>query len=86
MLREGSSKVWTEPFQALTGQTRMSAQPLIEYFQPLMTFLEDVNGQDVGWQDQCPTIGRLSNSATRMHSAAAALLVACVALVLGALL
>lgn len=55
MLKKGSSEIWTGPLQALTGTTNMSAQPLIEYFQPLMTYLEQVNGQDVGWEPKCPT-------------------------------
>nr|KAG5714054.1 hypothetical protein BaRGS_020382 [Batillaria attramentaria] len=54
MLKLGLSKVWTVPLQALVGSTRVSAQPLIDYFQPLMDFLKETNGDDVGWQDKCP--------------------------------
>ncbi|XP_070194515.1 angiotensin-converting enzyme-like isoform X1 [Littorina saxatilis] len=62
MLSMGSSKVWTEPFQALTNQTRMSAQPLMDYFQPLMTFLQKENGQDKGWQPDCPNLDPISSA------------------------
>ena len=86
MLSKGSSEVWTKPFQALTGGTRMSAQPLIDYFQPLMTYLEEVNGQDVGWQNECPTIGGLSGNSAACFSVATALLVVCLAVGLAALL
>ncbi|XP_076440450.1 angiotensin-converting enzyme-like [Babylonia areolata] len=50
MMSKGSSQVWTEPFRVVTGRTKMSAQPLVQYFQPLMTYLE-VNREDVGWED-----------------------------------
>ncbi|KAL8582106.1 hypothetical protein ACOMHN_004026 [Nucella lapillus] len=55
MLSKGSSEVWTVPFQALTGQTKMSVQPLKEYFQPPMSYLLEVNKDDtVGWTEACP--------------------------------
>ncbi|KAL8582108.1 hypothetical protein ACOMHN_004028 [Nucella lapillus] len=55
MLSKGSSEVWTVPFQALTGLTNMSAQPLIQYFKPLMTYLQNANKDEhVGWTEGCP--------------------------------
>ncbi|KAL8582094.1 hypothetical protein ACOMHN_004014 [Nucella lapillus] len=55
MLSKGSSEAWTVPFQALTGQTKMSAQPLKEYFQPLMSYLQEANKEEhVGWTEGCP--------------------------------
>ena len=79
MLSEGSSKVWTEPFQQLTGETRMSAQPLMDYFQPLMTYLKEVNGEDVGWQSECLPFRRSSSAHRPLPGAAALLLLACLA-------
>ncbi|XP_076440448.1 angiotensin-converting enzyme-like isoform X2 [Babylonia areolata] len=64
MMSKGSSQVWTEPFRVMTGRTKMSAQPLVQYFQPLMTYLEEVNGEDVGWETGCPS--DLVSSATVM--------------------
>ncbi|XP_076440574.1 angiotensin-converting enzyme-like isoform X2 [Babylonia areolata] len=55
MMSKGSSQVWTEPFRVMTGRTKMSAQPLVQYFQPLMAYLEEVNGEDVGWETGCPS-------------------------------
>ncbi|KAL8582095.1 hypothetical protein ACOMHN_004015 [Nucella lapillus] len=64
MLSKGSSEVWTVPFQALTGQTNMSAQPLIKYFQPLMTYLKEANKDEVvGWSDGCPPPPVMDSSA-----------------------
>lgn len=58
MLKLGSSREWTYALEAITGNRTMSAQPLIEYFQPLMQWLTDYNeehGQaSDGWEDFCP--------------------------------
>ncbi|KAK0057682.1 angiotensin-converting enzyme [Biomphalaria pfeifferi] len=56
MLSLGSSKPWTQAMFLLTGQYKMDAQPMLEYFKPLMAFLQQENGHDIGWQSQCPTI------------------------------
>ncbi|KAL8605177.1 hypothetical protein ACOMHN_031118 [Nucella lapillus] len=57
MLSKGSSEVWTVPFKTLTGQTKMSVQPLIHYFQPLLDYLRRenlANNATVGWSQGCP--------------------------------
>ncbi|XP_059143558.1 angiotensin-converting enzyme-like [Physella acuta] len=55
MLRLGSSKPWPEAMHVLTGQYKMDAQPLIDYFKPLMDYLVKENGNDYGWDPHCPT-------------------------------
>ncbi|XP_076440449.1 angiotensin-converting enzyme-like [Babylonia areolata] len=69
MMSKGSSQVWTEPFRVVTGRTKMSAQPLVQYFQPLMTYLEEVNGEDVGWETGCPDPAT-GTAATQLSSCA----------------
>uniref|UniRef100_A0A0B7B0W6 Angiotensin-converting enzyme n=1 Tax=Arion vulgaris TaxID=1028688 RepID=A0A0B7B0W6_9EUPU len=55
MLRLGSSKPWTDAMYMLTNQTKMDAQPLMNYFKPLLEYLRKENGNDYGWKPQCPT-------------------------------
>ncbi|CAL1534581.1 unnamed protein product [Lymnaea stagnalis] len=55
VLKLGSSKPWPEAMYLLTGQYKMDAQPLIDYFKPLLEYLRDDNGEDHGWTPQCPT-------------------------------
>lgn len=83
MLSKGSSEVWTEPFKALTGQTTMSAQPLIQFFKPLMDHLEKVNNdtkENVGWGKGCPK-PVTENSAGRLTFASLLLIPAILATV-----
>ncbi|KAH9488845.1 hypothetical protein Btru_058674 [Bulinus truncatus] len=54
LLKLGSSLPWTESLRKLTGHDKMDAQPLIDYFQPLINYLKKINGDDYGWNDQCP--------------------------------
>ncbi len=50
MLKLGSSVKWPQQLQMLTGTSDMSAQPLIDYFKPLIKFLdEQISNQKVGW-------------------------------------
>ncbi|XP_059823680.1 angiotensin-converting enzyme 2 isoform X1 [Hypanus sabinus] len=52
MLKLGSSKPWTEALWQVTGQTRMNATPLLNYFEPLYTWLKKDNQNNarfVGW-------------------------------------
>jgi peptidyl-dipeptidase A len=39
----GASKLWPEAMEALTGQRRMDTDAIIDYFQPLMTCLNQQN-------------------------------------------
>ncbi len=51
MLELGSSKPWPVALEAVTGQRQMDAQPMIEYFEPLLKWLEEQNkGRTCGWQ------------------------------------
>ena len=51
MLAMGASRPWPDALQKLTGKREMDAAPLIEYFGPLLAWLEQQNqGRDCGWQ------------------------------------
>lgn len=51
MLAMGASRPWPEALHALTGTREMDAAPLVEYFDPLMKYLEEQNkGQSCGWE------------------------------------
>ena len=50
MLAMGASRPWPEALQAFTGSREMSAQPMVEYFRPLLGWLEEQNrGRQCGW-------------------------------------
>jgi len=50
MLELGGSRPWPEALAALTGQHEMDATALLDYFQPLMVWLQRQNrGAPVGW-------------------------------------
>ena len=50
MLAMGSSRPWPEALEAFTGSREMSAQPMVEYFRPLLGWLEEQNqGRQCGW-------------------------------------
>ncbi|MFN7133430.1 MAG: M2 family metallopeptidase, partial [Myxococcales bacterium] len=50
MLAMGASKPWPDALEALTGERQMDATALLEYFQPLQTWLKEQNkGQKCGW-------------------------------------
>jgi peptidyl-dipeptidase A len=50
MLQLGASRPWPEALQAHTGQRQIDATALIDYFQPLMVWLERQNrGAPAGW-------------------------------------
>jgi peptidyl-dipeptidase A len=50
MLAAGSSQPWPDTLEKLTGTRQMDAAAIIEYFQPLMSYLEEQNkGQQCGW-------------------------------------
>ena len=55
MMALGSSEHWTVALQAISGTSEMSALPLVEYFRPLLDWLEAENeGEAIGWEDACP--------------------------------
>ena len=50
MLELGQSKPWPEALKAMTGEDRADAGAMVEYFQPLLTWLKERNkGQKLGW-------------------------------------
>ena len=50
MLAMGASKPWPDALEAVTGTRTMDATPMIEYFGPLMKWLEEQNsGRTCGW-------------------------------------
>ena len=52
MLSMGSSKPWQEAMKVMTGQEKMDASALVEYFKPLEKWLAEKNrelGEEIGW-------------------------------------
>jgi peptidyl-dipeptidase A len=50
MLEMGASRPWPDALEAFTGSREMSGQAMIDYFAPLMTWLQEQNrGRDCGW-------------------------------------
>ena len=50
MLAMGQSRPWPDALEAMTGQRRMDASALLEYFAPLQKWLDEQNkGKKVGW-------------------------------------
>lgn len=52
MLSMGSSRPWPEAMQAITGQSKMDATAIREYFKPLEDWLRQQNiqtGEQPGW-------------------------------------
>uniref|UniRef100_A0A8C1I8C2 Angiotensin-converting enzyme n=1 Tax=Cyprinus carpio TaxID=7962 RepID=A0A8C1I8C2_CYPCA len=54
VLKAGSSKPWTEVLQEALGTDKMDAGPLMSYFEPVTTWLQEQNaktGEMLGWPD-----------------------------------
>ena len=50
MLALGASRPWPEALQAFTGTSEMSGKPMLEYFAPLQSWLQEQNrGKQCGW-------------------------------------
>ncbi len=50
MMQMGMSRPWPEALKALTGQDRMDATAILDYFAPLQKWLDEQNkGKPVGW-------------------------------------
>jgi peptidyl-dipeptidase A len=50
MLEMGASKPWPDALEAFTGTREMSGEAMIEYFRPLMSWLQEQNrGRQCGW-------------------------------------
>jgi len=65
MLSLGSSKLWPDAMEVITGQREMDAGPLLEYFKPLHDWLLQQNeGHNITWDDECPP-GSIAESTSR---------------------
>lgn len=52
MLAMGASKPWPDAMEALTGQRELDASAIIDYFQPLMDYLQEQNkDRQCGWAE-----------------------------------
>ncbi|KAA0725566.1 Angiotensin-converting enzyme [Triplophysa tibetana] len=54
VLKAGSSKHWTEVLQEAVGTNKMDASSLMNYFEPITTWLQEQNektGETLGWPD-----------------------------------
>lgn len=50
MMEMGASKPWPDALEAFTGERQMSGKAMVEYFAPLMAWLEEQNeGKEQGW-------------------------------------
>ena len=50
MLAMGQSRSWPEALEALTGERRMDASAILDYFAPLKRWLDEQNaGHNIGW-------------------------------------
>ncbi|MEZ4374246.1 MAG: M2 family metallopeptidase [Polyangiaceae bacterium] len=50
MLKLGASKPWPEALKAISGETKMDASAILDYYAPLMEWLTEKNkGQKCGW-------------------------------------
>jgi peptidyl-dipeptidase A len=50
MLELGASKPWPEALKALSGEDKIDAEAMLEYFAPLAGYLKEANaGQKCGW-------------------------------------
>jgi peptidyl-dipeptidase A len=50
MLAMGKSRPWPEALEALTGQKQMDATAIVDYFRPLLDWLDQQNqGKTCGW-------------------------------------
>ncbi|XP_022289506.2 angiotensin-converting enzyme-like isoform X1 [Crassostrea virginica] len=53
----GSSQPWSKVMKILTGQTRISVEPLLRFFDPLLLWLKEQNKEEnIGWARSCPSI------------------------------
>jgi len=55
----GYSKLWQEVLHKMTGSRRMSADAILQYFQPLHDWLVDFNTRNqvpLGWHSEIPNL------------------------------
>jgi peptidyl-dipeptidase A len=50
MLKMGASRPWPEALEAMTGERKLDATAILEYFAPLKAWLDERNqGHPTGW-------------------------------------
>ena len=50
MLEMGASKPWPDALEAFTGTREMDGSAILEYFEPVMTYLQEENkDRSCGW-------------------------------------
>ncbi|WAR05486.1 ACE-like protein, partial [Mya arenaria] len=55
VLKLGSSRPWPDAMQMITGRRTMDAGAILEYFRPLITWLEqETRNERPGWSAACP--------------------------------
>ncbi|KAH9499518.1 hypothetical protein Btru_078039, partial [Bulinus truncatus] len=54
MLQLGRFKSWKELLFEITGNSKIDASALMEYFQPLFNFFQMKNVNNYGWDSMCP--------------------------------
>ncbi|CAN5671312.1 M2 family metallopeptidase [soil metagenome] len=55
MLEMGQSRPWPDALHAMTGERRMDAGAMLEYFAPLKKWLDEQNrGKTIGWEQAAP--------------------------------
>ena len=53
MLSQGQSQAWQDTLEKLTGTRQMDASAIVEYFSPLMKYLQEQNqGKSCGWEGE----------------------------------
>jgi peptidyl-dipeptidase A len=66
MLKAGASKPWQQTLQQLSGSRDFDAGPLLDYFQPLMQYLQQQNaGKACGWTEDADPLETSSALAPR---------------------
>ena len=54
MMSVGSSKLWPDVLEEVTGSRVMDIEPLKEFFKPVLDWLKEQNeGVEVGWDSEC---------------------------------
>uniref|UniRef100_A0A1I8HD79 Angiotensin-converting enzyme n=1 Tax=Macrostomum lignano TaxID=282301 RepID=A0A1I8HD79_9PLAT len=72
LLSKGSSEHWEDTLFEISGVRHISAQPLLDYFEPLYTLIRAENARNnvtVGWEADCPQPNWYSSLASSTTSA-----------------
>ena len=73
MLSRGASQPWQATLKEMTGSDKMSAEPMVEYFAPLTSWLKEQNaGRQCGWNAAGGAVASASPAASPAAGAAPA--------------